>query len=208
MICQIGMEVLGTPKFTYQGTEVDLTPPWPRKRLLDAIEEKTGVNMLEVTDDTAKDVARKLHLELDKGVTRATLIDKAMDEYVQPHLISPIFMTDYPVEVSPLAKRRPDNPSLVYRFEAFAAKMEIANAFSELNDPMDQKSRFVQQGGERAKGDDEAHVDDEDFIEALEYGMPPTGGMGIGIDRLCMLLTDRVSIRDVILFPLMRPLEK
>ncbi|MDP2859570.1 MAG: lysine--tRNA ligase [Bacillota bacterium] len=208
MVFNIAREVLGTSTITYQGHTVDLTPPWPRIRLLDAIEQKCGVDMSSIeTDDEAKQVAGRLGLKMDKVVTRATIVDKALETFVEPTLISPTFLVDYPVEVSPLARRDKDDPRFVHRFEAFAASMEFANAFSELNDPMDQMSRFVQQASERIKGDDEAHVMDEEYVMALEYGMPPTGGLGIGIDRLTMLLTDKASIRDVILFPLMRPKE-
>jgi lysyl-tRNA synthetase class 2 len=208
MVFNIAREVLGTSTITYQGHIVDLTPPWPRIRLLDAIEQKCGVDMSSIeTDDEAKQVAGRLGLKMDKVVTRATIVDKALETFVEPTLISPTFLVDYPVEVSPLARRDKDDPRFVHRFEAFAASMEFANAFSELNDPMDQMSRFVQQASERIKGDDEAHVMDEEYVMALEYGMPPTGGLGIGIDRLTMLLTDKASIRDVILFPLMRPKE-
>jgi lysyl-tRNA synthetase class 2 len=208
MVYHIALEALGKSTVSYQGKEADLTPPWPRVRLLDAIGERTGADLSTIRDDTeARHVAEKLGLKMDKAVTRATVVDKALETFVEPTITNPTFLTDYPVEVSPLAKRRKDNPTLVYRFEVFAVGMEIANAFSEINDPRDQRSRFLQQAGERAKGDDEAHVTDDDFITALEYGMPPTGGLGIGIDRLVMLLTDNPSIRDVILFPLTRPRE-
>ncbi len=206
MVYEVAIRVFGTPKISYQGHDIDLTPPWPRIRLLDAIEQRCGADLGgAMDDDEARSTAARLGLKMSKGVTKATLIDKALEVFVEPHLINPTFLTDYPVESSPLAKRRKDCPSLVYRFEAFAGGREIANAFSELNDPFDQSSRFVQQAGERAKGDEDAHVTDDDFVVALEYGMPPTGGLGMGIDRLVMLLTDNASIRDVILFPLMRP---
>ena len=208
MVFNIACEVLGTSIITYQGHTVDLTPPWPRIKLLDAIEQKCGVDMSSITtDNEAKQVAARLGLKMDKVVTRATIVDKALETFVEPTLVSPTFLVDYPVEVSPLARRDKDDPRFVHRFEAFAASMEFANAFTELNDPMDQMSRFVQQASERTKGDDEAHMMDEEYVMALEYGMPPTGGLGIGIDRLTMLLTDKASIRDVILFPLMRPKE-
>lgn len=206
MIYQIALSVLGTAVITYDGEQIDLTPPWPRIKLLDAIEARCGVNMGDIaSDQEARDIANKLGFKMDKAVTRATLIDKALETLVEPDLLSPTFLVDYPVELSPLAKRQKHNPGLVYRFEAFAGRREIANAFSELNDPLDQASRFAQQAQERAKGDDDAHVNDDDFVTALEYGMPPTGGLGIGVDRIVMLLTNSASIRDVILFPLMRP---
>ena len=208
MIYNIAREVLGTSSITYQGHMVDLTPPWPRIRLLHAIGQKCGVDMSRIeTDEEAGRVADRLGLRMEKVVTKATVIDKALETFVEPTLISPTFLVDYPVEVSPLAKRSKDDPGIVHRFEAFAGGREIANAFSELNDPQDQMSRFVQQASERSKGDEDAHVMDEEYVMALEYGMPPAGGLGIGIDRLTMLLTDKTSIRDVILFPLMRPKE-
>ena len=142
---------------------------------------------------------------MDKAQTKGSVIEEIMSEYVEPKLIQPHFLIDYPVEISPLAKRKDDDPSLTYRFEAFALGSELGNAFSELNDPIDQKERFEQQAREKAAGNREAHPYDEDFITALEYGMPPAGGLGIGIERLVMFLTDSRSIRDVILFPMMRP---
>ncbi|NPV70959.1 MAG: lysine--tRNA ligase [Firmicutes bacterium] len=206
MISTAAQEVFGSTKIAYQGHTVELAPPWPRMRLLDAIKQYSGIDVSGVqTDEEARAVASKAGLTMDKAVTKGSIIDKLLEAYVEPNLIQPTFLTDYPVEVSPLAKRMPDNPSLTYRFEAFAGGREIANAFSELNDPIDQRQRFLEQVREKSKGDDEAHPMDEDFITALEYGMPPTGGMGIGIDRICMLLTDSPSIRDVILFPLLKP---
>ncbi|MEW6523712.1 MAG: lysine--tRNA ligase [Bacillota bacterium] len=207
LVADVARTVLGSTAITYQGTTIDLSPPWPRVRLFDAIQERTGVDPSQIHDDaSARAVADRLGLKLGKPATPAVVIDKLL-ETVESDLIQPIFLYDYPVVVSPLAKRHQDDPHLTYRFEAFVAGRELANAFSELNDPVDQRMRFEQQATERAKGDEEAHPMDEDFITALEYGMPPTGGLGIGIDRLVMLLTDQASIRDVILFPLMRPRE-
>ncbi len=207
LIAFCAKEVLGTTKITYQGEEIDLTPPWPRIRLVDAIRERSGIDIrADIPDDRAAAyICSRLGINIDKTITKGTLIDKLLEVYVEPNLVQPVFLIDYPVEVSPLAKRIPHDPQFTYRFEAFISRREVANAFTELNDPLDQRERFLQQVGEREKGDDEAHVMDEDFITALEYGMPPTGGLGIGIDRLVMLLTDSPSIRDVILFPTMRP---
>ncbi len=208
MLSTVASEVLGTTKIAYGDQTIDLAPPWPRIRLVDAIRENSGVDLMRIrNDDEARAVASQLGLTMDKAVSKGSIIDKLLDTYVEPKLIQPTFLIDYPVEVSPLAKRMPGNPSLTYRFEAFAGGREIANAFSELNDPIDQRQRFLQQVEEKEKGDDEAHPMDEDFLTALEYGMPPTGGMGIGIDRLIMLFTNSPSIRDVILFPLLRPRE-
>jgi len=208
MLSAVAREVLGTTRITYGDQEVDLAPPWPRLRLVDAIRQYSGVDVTGIrTDEDARAVASRHGLTMDKAVSKSSLIDKLLETHVEPRLIQPTFLTDYPVEVSPLAKRMSTDPSLTYRFEAFAGGRELANAFSELNDPVDQRRRFLQQAQEKAKGDDEAHPMDEDYVTALEYGMPPTGGMGIGIDRLVMFLTNSPSIRDVILFPLLRPRE-
>jgi lysyl-tRNA synthetase class 2 len=206
LIYKCAMEVIGAPRISYDGHEIDLTPPWQRLTVWDAMERWAGVKYGELTDDgDAKKVADKLGLAMDRPPTKANVINKLLDERVEPNLIQPTFLLDYPVEISPLAKRIPDRPDLTYRFELFVAGKEIGNAFSELNDPIDQRERFLQQVQAKAMGDDEAHVFDEDFIVALEYGMPPAGGLGIGIDRLVMLLSGAASIRDVILFPMMRP---
>ncbi len=206
MVYSCAMKVLGTSKILYDGHEIDLTPPWHRIKVWDGIEKWANVRNCQLKDDEdAKVVAKRLQLKMDRPPTKANVINKILDEKVEPNLIAPTFLLDYPVEISPLARRIPEQPDLTYRFEVFAVGKEIGNAFSELNDPIDQRQRFLQQAQERAMGDDEAHVFDEDFITALEYGMPPAGGLGIGIDRLVMLLTGSSSIRDVILFPMMRP---
>ncbi len=202
--CQV---VNGTTKITYQGNEIDLTAPFRRLTMNDAVKEQTGVDFLSLTDEEARAEAKRLHIEIeDKTATKGKVLAEAFDEYVEDKLIQPTFIIDYPVEISPLSKRKPGAPHLTERFELFIAGHEYANAFSELNDPIDQRDRFVQQAMERAKGDDEAMMIDEDFCMALEYGMPPTGGIGIGIDRLVMLLTDSATIRDVLLFPTMKPI--
>ncbi|MGE5529819.1 MAG: lysine--tRNA ligase [Patescibacteria group bacterium] len=207
MIPAAARAVRGTTSLVYQGREIDLTPPWPRRRMMDLIREKTGLDWLSVTtDEEALAAGQKLGLDLTGRCTRGQVLDELLSTHVEPHLVQPTFLVDYPLEISPLAKRREDEPRLTYRFELFINGWECANAFSELNDPLDQRERFRAQALEKAKGDEEAMAWDEDFLVALEHGMPPTGGMGIGIDRLCMLLTDQPSIRDVILFPLMRPL--
>lgn len=199
-------EVLGSMRFTSGGYEIDVTPPWPRLRVWDGITQATGIKPEDIrTDEDAVAIAERLGLDMNKAKTKGSVIEEIMGEYVEPKLVQPHFLIDYPVEISPLAKRREDNPNLTYRFEAFALGRELGNAFSELNDPIDQKNRFIQQAREKAAGNDEAHPYDEDFITALEYGMPPAGGLGIGIERLVMFLTDSPSIRDVILFPMMRP---
>ena len=199
-------EVLGELSLTYQGKEIDMRPPWRRIGLLEAIVEHTGVDpqrLLEV--GSARAVCRELGLPAGEDLHLSTLVNNLFEARVEPHLIQPTFVVDYPTAISPLAKRKPDNPDLVERFEPFVAGQELGNAFTELNDPLDQRRRFEEQARERAAGDEEAHPMDEDYVRALEYGMPPTGGLGIGIDRLVMLLTDSASIRDVILFPQMRP---
>lgn len=197
--------VLGTLKVPYGDTVIDLTPPWPRIPMLDAMRQK-GVPDDVITDpEKAKEWARSKKLDIPNGSSHAKVLDEVFKEFVEPELVQPTFIIDYPVELSPLAKRKQDNPELVERFELFIASREIANAFSELNDPIDQKERFLKQVEAKKKGDEEAHWMDEDFVRALEYGMPPAAGEGIGIDRLVMLLTNSQSIRDVILFPQLKP---
>jgi len=201
----IAEKTLGTLKVPYGDDVIDLTPPWPRIPLLDALMQK-GMPADAINDrDKAFAWAREKKLDIPANASLAKILDEIFGEFVEPELIQPTFITDYPVELSPLAKRKKDNPELVERFELFITAREIANAFSELNDPADQKERFLKQVEEKTKGDDEAHWMDEDYVRALEYGMPPTAGEGIGIDRLVMLLTNSSSIRDVILFPQLKP---
>jgi len=206
LITTVAQEVLGTLKITYQGQEIDLTPPWQRLTMVEAIKKYVGVDFENVSSlDEARKIAKDLGIEVEENWQVGHIINEVFEKKVEDFLIQPTFIMDYPVEVSPLAKRKKDNPQFTERFELFITCREIANAFSELNDPFDQKERFLEQLKERQRGNQEAHMMDEDFIEALEYGMPPTGGLGIGIDRLVMLLTDSYSIRDVLLFPTMRP---
>ncbi len=206
MIAMVAQKVLGTTKVLYQGEELDFTPPWRRMTMLDAVKEFSGVDFRSIkSDEEAHQAAALHHVETEAGQTKGQILNLFFETFVEEKLIQPTFILDYPIEISPLAKRKSDDPAFTYRFEAFAYARELANAFSELNDPIDQKERFLEQARQRAAGDEEAHVLDEDFVNALEYGMPPTGGLGIGIDRLVMLLTDAASIRDVLLFPTMRP---
>ena len=201
--------VNGTTKIKYAGYDIDLTPPFARLTMSDAVKQYANADFLACeTDEEARELAKKIHLDCDdKTATKGKLLALAFDQFVEDKLIQPTFVIDYPVENSPLTKRKKGVPGITERFELFIAGHEYANAFSELNDPIDQRGRFVQQAMERAKGDDEAMMIDEDFCQALEYGMPPTGGIGIGIDRLVMLLTGETSIRDVLLFPTMKPLD-
>jgi len=206
LITTVAKEVLGTLKITYQGQEIDLTPPWQRLTMVEAIKKYVGVDFKNVTSlDEARKIAKDLGIEVEENWQVGHIINEVFEKKVEDFLVQPTFIMDYPVEVSPLAKRKKDNPQFTERFELVITCRESANAFSELNDPFDQKERFLEQLKERQRGNQEAHMMDEDFIEALEYGMPPTGGLGIGIDRLVMLLTDSYSIRDVLLFPTMRP---
>lgn len=205
MISEIARTVLGTTKITFQGHEIDLTPPWRRLPIFEGIREYAGVDISDADEERLRAVARDLNVHVEKGWGAGKIIDEIFGEYVEPKLIQPTFITDHPVELSPLAKRHRGNPRLVERFEPVIAGKEIGNAFSELNDPIDQRARFESQMALKARGDEEAQVMDDDFLRALEYGMPPTAGLGIGIDRLTMILTDQPSIRDVILFPHMRP---
>ncbi len=202
-------EVCGTEQITYQGVDIDLSH-FERLTMIDAVKKYSGVDFNEIkSTEEAQKIAKEKGLEVDPiKNTRGDIIALFFDEYVEDKLIQPTFITEYPVEISPLAKRMPTKPELTERFELFITGREIGNAFSELNDPIDQRKRFEAQAALRAAGDDEANFVDEDFLTALEYGMPPTGGVGIGIDRLAMLLTDSYSIRDVILFPTMKPQDK
>jgi lysyl-tRNA synthetase class 2 len=201
----IAEKALGTLKVPYGEDIIDLTPPWPRIPLLEALRQK-GVPDDAITDrDKAFAWAREKKLDIETGASLAKILDEIFKEFIEPELVQPTFIIDYPVELSPLAKRKKDNPELVERFELFITSREIANAFSELNDPADQKERFLKQVEAKKQGDEEAHWMDEDYVRALEYGMPPAAGEGIGIDRLVMLLTNSSSIRDVILFPQLKP---
>ena len=206
MIAHIVHKVHGTLEITYQGEILQFQTPWRRLPMLDGILEYSGVDFRNIqTDEQARKIAQEKGLHVEKDASRGKIINEFFEEFVEPNLIQPTFITGHPVEISPLAKRNAIQPEYTDRFEAFMFGRELANAFSELNDPIDQRHRFEAQAAERAKGDDEAHLMDEDFVQALEYGLPPTGGLGIGIDRLVMFLTDSASIRDVILFPTMRP---
>ena len=202
--------VNGTTKITFQGQEVDLTPPFRRMTMNDAVKEYTGKDIYAcATDEEARAIAKELGLELkDPESTKGKVLAEAFDAFVEDKLIQPTFITDYPIENSPLTKLKSGSKDIVDRFEVFICGHEYGNAYTELNDPIDQRARFVQQAKERQKGDDEAMQIDEDFMLAMEYGMPPTGGIGIGIDRLCMLLTDAPTIRDILLFPTMKPVGK
>ena len=191
----------------FEGQTIDLKPSYARVKMVDIVKEKTGVDFLSLTDEEAREEARRLHMEdIKDSYSRGQCLYAAFEEFVEDTLIQPTFVLDYPVEVSPLAKRSKGDKAITERFELFVCGRELANAFSELNDPMDQYDRFMAQAKARAEGDEEAHMMDDDFVTALSYGMPPTGGMGMGIDRLCMLLTEQNSIRDVLLFPTMKPL--
>ena len=198
-------EVLGGTTISYDGAEIDLAPPWRRMTFFESIAEVTGKDLRNADEKALRKAAEAHHVAIEGVAGRAGLIDAIFSELVEPKLIQPVFITDYPVELSPLAKAHRSEPGLVERFEPYIAGFEAGNAFSELNDPLDQRARFEEQAGMRAAGADETHPVDEDYLRALEHGMPPTGGLGIGIDRLVMLLTDSHSIRDVILFPAMRP---
>jgi len=207
MIPQVAEESLGTRVLERDGLRIDLAPPWRRMTLRDAVREHTGVDFEEHPDQASLyRRVKDLGLPIAPTSPRGKLIDELLSS-MERHLVQPTFLVDYPVELSPLAKRKPDNPHLVERFEAFAGGVEIANAFSELNDPEEQRARFLEQAANRAAGDEEAHQLDDDFVLALEHGMPPTGGLGIGIDRLLMFLTGRRSLREVILFPQLRSRE-
>ena len=206
MVSSVAQEVLGTMKISYQGTEVDLTPPWNRMTMVEAVKRYAGVDFDAIADTAAAvAIAREKGVHLTGNPVKGEILNLFFEEFVEPNLIQPTFILDYPVEVSPLTKRKPGKPELVERFEFFITAREFGNAYSELNDPIDQKDRFLAQVKKREAGDEEANMMDDDYVTALEHGLPPTGGLGIGIDRLIMLLTDSYSIRDVLLFPTMKP---
>ena len=203
----VANEVLGTTKIVYNGVEMDLGKPFERITMVDAVKKYANVDFNEIkTLDEARAAADANHIEYEKRHKKGDILNLFFEEFVEEHLIQPTFVMDHPVEISPLTKKKPDNPDYVERFEFFMNGWEMANAYSELNDPIDQRERFKAQEELLAQGDEEANTTDEDFMRALEIGMPPTGGIGFGIDRMCMLLTDSPAIRDVLLFPTMKPL--
>lgn len=205
LVASVAQKVAGSTHITFKDQEVSLEPPWQRFTLQEIIQKHTGIDFLEYRDGKAlENAAQAKGLAVPSGLLYGKLVDELFSTYVEPHLMQPTFLLDYPVELSPLAKQKKDDSRLVERFEGFIGGMEIANAFSELNDPQEQRERFAQQASARAAGDDEAELPDEDFLFALEHGMPPTGGLGMGIDRLTMLFTNNASIREVILFPQLR----
>ena len=205
MIAFIAEQVLGTMKITYQGHEMDLTPPWRRVKLVDGLVEVAGIDLRNhPTTESLAAAMRERGIIFDPKAPRGKLIDKLVSEYLEPSLIQPTFLYDYPRDISPLAKSRPGDPTTVERFEGFVAGMEICNAFTELNDPLDQEARFLEMGRDYNADDEERHPMDEDYLAAMRYGMPPQGGFGMGIDRLTMILTDSANIREVILFPHLR----
>ena len=208
MVIHVCEKVLGSTKVMYQGVEIDFSKGWKRMTMAEAVKEYAGIDFMALSPEEALEAVKAKGLEIEPGKESwGDLMAQCYDEYVEANLMQPTFITDYPVEISPLAKRKPSDPRLTERFECFIYGRVLCNAFSELNDPIDQKGRFERQVALRAAGDEEAGMMDEDFINALEYGMPPTGGMGMGIDRLVMFLTDAASIRDVLLFPTMKPLD-
>ncbi|HET9960845.1 MAG TPA: lysine--tRNA ligase, partial [Nitrospiraceae bacterium] len=206
MIGQVAKDILGKTTIDYQGTEINLASPWQRWSYHQAILEVNSLpNSVLADRDEAVAAAKRLGVEVAPNEPLVNVLNDIFEETVEPRLQQPTFITDYPIEISPLARRKDSNPALTDRFELYVAGREIANAFSELNDPLDQRERFEGQAKQREAGDEEAHLVDEDFLRALEYGMPPTAGEGIGIDRLVMLFTNQASIRDVVLFPQLRP---
>ncbi|WP_027632584.1 lysine--tRNA ligase [Clostridium hydrogeniformans] len=209
LVAHACLKVNGTTKITYEGTEIDLTPPWRRATMVELVKEHSGIDFDTINSNAeAQSIAKEKHLDFKKKIedcTKGDILNAMFEEYAEQHLIQPTFVCDYPVEISPLTKKKRGNEEYTERFEGFIFGREVCNAYSELNDPIVQRDRFEQQANERELGDDEAYVIDEEFMSALETGMPPTGGLGIGIDRIVMFLTDSSSIRDVILFPTMKP---
>ena len=205
----VAQEVLGTTKITYNGIEMDLGKPFERITMLDAVKKYAGVDFNEIhTLEEARAVAKEHHIEYEERHQKGDIFNLFFEEFVEEHLVQPTFVMDHPIEISPLTKKKPENPDYVERFEFFMNGWEMANAYSELNDPIDQRERFKAQEALLAQGDEEANTTDEDFLYALELGMPPTGGIGFGIDRMVMLLTDSPAIRDVLFFPTMKPIDK
>ena len=208
VVVKTALKVLGTTKITYEGVEIELASPWKRISMIDAVKEYSGKDFTNVTDlAEARAIAKELNVAIEPTFGIGKIINACFEEYVEDKLIQPTFITGHPKEISPLAKSNSDNPEITDRFEAYIYGREICNGFTELNDPIDQRERFLKQVEERANGDEEANMMDEDFVNALEYGLPPTGGLGIGIDRLVMFLTDSSTIRDVLFFPTMKPLK-
>ena len=204
----VAQAVLGTTKISYNGVEMDLGQPFEKITMVDAVKKYAGVDWNEIeTLEDARAVADKHHIEYEKRHGKGDILALFFEEYAEEHLIQPTFVIDHPIEISPLTKKKPEDPNFVERFEFFMNGWEMANAYSELNDPIDQRERFKAQEAQLAQGDEEANTTDEDFMMALEYGMPPTGGIGFGIDRMCMLLTDSQAIRDVLLFPTMKSID-
>ncbi|MBC8061495.1 MAG: lysine--tRNA ligase [Clostridiaceae bacterium] len=210
LVSELCQKVNGTTKVSYQGTEIEFAPPWRRITMVDAVKEYAGIDFNTIkTDEEARAIAEEKHLKFKKDLnncSKADILNSLFEEFAEEHMIQPTFVCDYPTEISPLTKKKRGNPEYTERFEGFVFGREICNAYSELNDPIVQRERFMQQLKERDLGDDEAYMIDEEFLNALEIGMPPTGGLGIGIDRIVMFLTDAASIRDVLLFPTMKPL--
>ncbi len=205
----VAQDVLGTTKIVYNGIEMDLSKPFERITMVDAVKKYSGVDWNEIhTLEAARAAAKEHNVEFEERHKKGDILNLFFEEFVEEHLLQPTFVMDHPVEISPLTKKKPENPEYVERFEFFMNGWEMANAYSELNDPIDQRERFKAQEELLAQGDDEANTTDEDFMNALEIGMPPTGGIGFGIDRMCMLLTDSAAIRDVLLFPTMKSLDK
>ena len=205
----VAQEVLGTTKIVYNGVEMDLGKPFERITMVDAVKKYAGVDFNEIkTVEEAKAIAKEKGVEFEERHKKGDILNLFFEEYVEEHLIQPTFVMDHPIEISPLTKKKPENPEYTERFEFFMNGWEMANAYSELNDPIDQRERFKAQEELLAQGDEEANTTDEDFLNALEIGMPPTGGIGFGIDRMCMLLTDSQAIRDVLLFPTMKSIDK
>jgi len=209
LFAYVAEKTLGTTKINFQGIELELCPPWRRLDMADAVKEFVGVDFSQInTDEEAIAVAKAKGLDIKPGMKRGHIISEMFEEFCEQHLIQPTFITGHPVEISPLAKRNPEDPRKTNRFEAFINTWELANAFSELNDPIDQRQRFEEQAMQKDAGDSEAHPMDLDFLNAIEVGLPPTGGLGIGIDRMIILLTNQPSIRDILLFPTMKPLDE